>query len=127
MELAIANLSLFYRQILKRIITCSLPNGLTLVIGLEMKPVFKSFHTFIFRISIIYEISEPDSVRASKSTAGLHELDLLLTLFIYAAVNSEEKENVIGHIQAEFNFALTYLIFFVFEKLRIVFELFGSN
>ena len=38
-------------------------------------------------------------MRASKSTAGLHELDLLLTLFIYAAVNSEEKENVIGHIQ----------------------------
>ena len=43
MELAIANLSLFYRQILKRIITCSLPNGRTLVIGLEIKTRHKKF------------------------------------------------------------------------------------
>ena len=117
MELAIANLSLFYRQILKRIITCSLPNGLTLVIGLEIKTCHQSFKTFIFLILIIYKIFEPDSVRASKSTAGLHELDLLLTLFIYAAVNSEEKENVIGHIQAEFNLALS-LSFSLFSKKK---------
>ena len=82
------------------------------------KPIIKSFSTFIFPILIIYKIFEPDLVRASKSTAGLHELDLLLTLFIYAAVNSEEKENVIGHIQAEFNFAFFKLnsFFFVFRK-----------
>ena len=79
---------------------------------------------------IIYKIFEPGSVCASESPAGLHELDLLLTLFIYAAVNSEEKESVIGHIQAEFNFAFTKLnlFFFCFSKRQmIVFELFGSN
>ena len=48
MELAIANLSLFYRQILKRIITCSLPNGLTLVIGLEIKTRYQKFKYFYF-------------------------------------------------------------------------------
>ena len=67
MEIAISNLSLFYRQVLNKIITCSLPNGLTIV-------------------------------RAGKSTAGLHELDLLLTLITYAAVNSADREKFVGQI-----------------------------
>ena len=73
---------------------------------------------------IIYKIFEPDSVCASESPAGLHELDLLLTLFIYAAVNSEEKESVIGHIQAEFNFALTRRLsgFEILNNASLIFQ-----